>query len=127
MRSGLREELDKDKGVVETVELKERSGESTPSGKDGTQSTKSAELSTSAVPQQAAKPKSMPMKVIRFLQDQWFLITMVILMAIASQHQVPKEHQKTKTTVVTYLCVSIIFFVTGNRPHIRIHKQDLIT
>lgn len=52
-------------------------------------------------------------KIIRFMQDQWFLIALVILIAIASQHQVPKEHQKLKSTVVSYLCVSVIFFITG--------------
>lgn len=57
--------------------------------------------------------KPILLRVIRFLQDQWFLITLAILIAIASQHQVPKEHQKLKTTIVAYLCVSIIFFLTG--------------
>lgn len=52
-------------------------------------------------------------KVVRFMQDQWFLIALVILIAIASQHQVPSEQQKLKTTVVSYLCVSVIFFITG--------------
>jgi hypothetical protein len=47
------------------------------------------------------------------MQDQWFLITLAILIAIASQHQVPKEHQKLKSTVVSYVCMSVIFFVTG--------------
>jgi len=110
MNSTLREELDKDKAVVETVEMQERSGESTPIGKDGAQSKKSAELSTPEAPSPAAKQKPMPMKVIRFLQDQWFLITMVILMAIASQHQVPKEHQKNKDDRgYISLCVDHIF------------------
>ena len=35
------------------------------------------------------------------------------MIIIASQVQVPKEHQKTKTVVVAYLCVSVIFFLTG--------------
>jgi sodium/bile acid cotransporter 7 len=62
-----------------------------------------------------APPKKKPfvLRVIRFMQDQWFLITLAILIAIASQHQVPKEHQKLKSTVVSYVCVSVIFFITG--------------
>lgn len=50
---------------------------------------------------------------ITIVEDQWFLIILGILIAIASQVQVPPKHQHTKVTVVTYLCVSIIFFVTG--------------
>jgi solute carrier family 10 (sodium/bile acid cotransporter), member 7 len=67
----------------------------------------------SAAPTLPETKKSFPRRVVRFMQDQWFLITLGILIAISSQHQVPKEHQKTKSLVVTYLCVSIIFFLTG--------------
>ncbi|TID19057.1 sodium bile acid symporter family protein [Venturia nashicola] len=48
-----------------------------------------------------------------YVKDQWFLIALGILIAIASQVQVPASHQELKTTVVTYLCVSIIFLITG--------------
>lgn len=48
-----------------------------------------------------------------YLKDQWFLIALGILIAIASQVQVPASQQELKTTVVTYLCVSIIFLMTG--------------
>ncbi|TLD29741.1 sodium bile acid symporter family protein [Venturia nashicola] len=48
-----------------------------------------------------------------YVKDQWFLIALGILIAIASQVQVPASHQELKTTVVTYLCVSIIFLMTG--------------
>lgn len=51
--------------------------------------------------------------VLGFLEDQWFLFGLGILIAIASQVQVPASQQRVKETVVTYLCVSIIFFVTG--------------
>ncbi|WPG99280.1 Hypothetical protein R9X50_00209300 [Acrodontium crateriforme] len=47
------------------------------------------------------------------IADQWFLIGMGIVIAIASQLQVPDSHQRIKEKVVIYLCVSIIFFVTG--------------
>jgi sodium/bile acid cotransporter 7 len=59
------------------------------------------------------KKKPLVLRIVRFLQDQWFLITLAILIAIASQHQVPLSHQKLKTTIVAYLCVSVIFFLTG--------------
>ena len=52
-------------------------------------------------------------KGLKLLGDQWFLITLAILIAIASQVQVPAAHQDVKKTVTTYLCTSIIFFVTG--------------
>ena len=45
--------------------------------------------------------------------DQWFVLAMGVVVIIASQVQVPTEHQATKETVVTYLSVSIVFFITG--------------
>ena len=48
-----------------------------------------------------------------FLMDQWFLIALGLLILIASQVQVPLPQQKTKEVVVTYLCVAVIFFITG--------------
>ncbi|KAB8349453.1 hypothetical protein FH972_023480 [Carpinus fangiana] len=48
-----------------------------------------------------------------FAKDQWFLIGLGIVIIIASQVQVPLEHQEQKQTVVSYLSVSIVFFVTG--------------
>ncbi|RDI87989.1 hypothetical protein Vi05172_g1775 [Venturia inaequalis] len=48
-----------------------------------------------------------------YFKDQWFLIALGVLIAIASQVQVPASQQELKTTVVTYLCVSIIFLMTG--------------
>jgi sodium/bile acid cotransporter 7 len=105
-------ELKKVKTVVEARELEmddvaKKSTESeskTPSVND-----------RPSVQQPKAPPKKKPfvLRVIRFMQDQWFLIALVILIAIASQHQVPKEHQKLKSTVVSYVCVSVIFFITG--------------
>ncbi|KAK6813505.1 hypothetical protein RU639_011228 [Aspergillus parasiticus] len=54
-----------------------------------------------------------PLKMWDLVVDQWFLIVMGILIAIASQVQVPKSHQHMKQTVVNYLAVSIIFFING--------------
>lgn len=48
-----------------------------------------------------------------FVTDQWFLIAMAAVILIASQVQVPALQQKTKRTVVTYLSVSVIFFING--------------
>ena len=42
---------------------------------------------------------------------QWFLLSLGILIAIASQVQVPSQQQELKRTVTSYLCISIIFFV----------------
>ena len=47
------------------------------------------------------------------LLDQWFVLAMGIVIIIASQVQVPASHQAKKETVVTYLSVSIVFFITG--------------
>ncbi|KAI9755789.1 MAG: kinesin-like protein Klp5 [Chaenotheca gracillima] len=48
-----------------------------------------------------------------FLLDQWFLITLGILVAISSQVQVPASRQAEREVVVTYLCVALIFTITG--------------
>ena len=51
--------------------------------------------------------------VVWLALDQWFLIVLGILIAIASQHPVPESEQELKTTVVDYLCVTVIFFING--------------
>lgn len=48
-----------------------------------------------------------------FLFDQWFLLALGCLVLIASQVRVPAAQQDKKETVVTYLCVAVIFIVTG--------------
>ena len=45
--------------------------------------------------------------------DQWFLLAMAILILISSRVQVPLSQQRLKRTIVTYLSVSIIFFING--------------
>ena len=50
-------------------------------------------------------------ETLQLLADQWFLIALGLLIAIASQVQVPLTSQKVKRTVTSYLCISIIFFV----------------
>jgi solute carrier family 10 (sodium/bile acid cotransporter), member 7 len=53
------------------------------------------------------------MVILSTLGEQWFLIALGLLIAIASQVQVSAAQQHIKQTIVTYLCVSIIFFITG--------------
>ena len=52
--------------------------------------------------------------VVWFVMDQWFLIAMAMLIAIASQVQVPADKQQLRQTVVTYLAVAVIFLVRAN-------------
>jgi sodium/bile acid cotransporter 7 len=65
----------------------------------------------------ANKPKSMYTKAVQalkwFVKDQWFLLAMAAIILLSSQVQVPASRQQTKRTVITYLSVSIIFFVNG--------------
>ncbi|KAL1796215.1 hypothetical protein ACET3X_004755 [Alternaria dauci] len=48
-----------------------------------------------------------------FVKDQWFLLAMGAVVLISSQVQVPASQQRTKRTVITYLAVSVIFFING--------------
>jgi sodium/bile acid cotransporter 7 len=48
-----------------------------------------------------------------FVKDQWFLLAMGAVVLISSQIQVPASQQRTKRTVITYLAVSVIFFING--------------
>ncbi|KAL2042200.1 hypothetical protein N7G274_004688 [Stereocaulon virgatum] len=51
---------------------------------------------------------------IRFLiVDQCFLFALGFLILLASQVQVTDSQQDKKEIVVTYLCVAVIFFITG--------------
>jgi sodium/bile acid cotransporter 7 len=64
-------------------------------------------------PTESKKPKNFIVSVLLFLKEQWFLVTMALLIIIASQVQVPQKQQKMKSLVVSYLCTAIIFLVTG--------------
>lgn len=48
-----------------------------------------------------------------FLLDQWFLIVFGFLILISSQVQVPQSQQHIKRVVISYLSVSVIFFING--------------
>ena len=77
-------------------------------------------ISQNPGPSSESKTPNLPSRVwrrltciVRFLIRQWFLIAFILLIVLASQKQVPLHKQTTKKTVVLYLCVSIIFFITG--------------
>lgn len=48
-----------------------------------------------------------------FIKDQWFLLAMGAVVLVSSQVQVPASQQRIKRTVITYLAVSVIFFING--------------
>ena len=48
-----------------------------------------------------------------FIKDQWFLLAMSAIILISSQIQVLASEQRIKRTAVTYLSVSVIFFING--------------
>ena len=52
-------------------------------------------------------------KVKWFIADQWFLVALGFFILLASQVQVPDSQQEKKEIVVTYLCVAVIFLITG--------------
>lgn len=45
--------------------------------------------------------------------DQWFLISLGFLVLVSSQVQVPRSQQDLKALATTYLCVALIFLITG--------------
>ncbi len=95
-------------------------------GEDGTQSRQDASRSPSSRQLRPSENRdshrstpSRPkwrryLSTAKFLvADQWFLFALGFLILIASQVQVPGPQQALKETVVTYLCVAVIFFITG--------------
>lgn len=51
--------------------------------------------------------------LVWFLRDQWFILAMASIILVSSQVQVPASQQKIKRTAITYLSVSVIFFING--------------
>ncbi|KAF7190945.1 Solute carrier RCH1 [Pseudocercospora fuligena] len=45
--------------------------------------------------------------------SQWFLISMCVMIPIASQHNLPLTVQRSKSVAVFYSCVIVIFLITG--------------
>jgi sodium/bile acid cotransporter 7 len=74
--------------------------------------TYTATATTPTNPSKRTRPEWLDI-ILTTLQDQWFLVGIGVVITIASQVQVPREHQKLKETLTTYLSVSIIFFITG--------------
>ncbi|KAF3033154.1 hypothetical protein E8E12_003726 [Didymella heteroderae] len=60
-----------------------------------------------------SKHKKTSQWLLWFLKDQWFLLAMASIILISSQVQVPASQQKIKRTAITYLSVSVIFFING--------------
>ncbi|KJX95091.1 sodium bile acid symporter family protein [Zymoseptoria brevis] len=78
-------------------------------------STSSSPNPAGATPNKFALPplKTWPSHILHNVLSQWFLITMLLLILFASQVQVPSSQQATKSVIVSYLLVSIIFFITS--------------
>ncbi|KAF1923386.1 sodium bile acid symporter family protein [Didymella exigua CBS 183.55] len=68
---------------------------------------------TSSIPPQPSKLEKTTRWLLWFLKDQWFLLAMATIILVSSQMQVPASQQKIKRTVITYLSVSVIFFING--------------
>ncbi|KAE8372404.1 putative sodium bile acid cotransporter [Aspergillus bertholletiae] len=52
-------------------------------------------------------------KILDIVLGQWFIIGIGIVILIASQAPAPTQDQDLIETVISYLCVTIIFFITG--------------
>ncbi|KAF2877257.1 SBF-like CPA transporter family-domain-containing protein [Massariosphaeria phaeospora] len=87
--------------------------------RDGLKDGSSDPVSTSPSPPQphAQPPPSKRQKTLDivqwFVRDQWFLLAMGALILISSQVQIPASRQHKKRLVITYLNVSVIFFING--------------
>ena len=57
--------------------------------------------------------KHICLSTVHVVYNQWFVFALIFLIVIASQRQVPEKDQELKKLLVIYICVSIIFFVTG--------------
>ncbi|KAF2844989.1 hypothetical protein T440DRAFT_472987 [Plenodomus tracheiphilus IPT5] len=59
-----------------------------------------------------------------FVRDQWFILAMGFAVLMSSQVQVPASQQRMKRTVITYLSVSVIFFINGCTLETRLLLQN---
>ena len=91
--------------------------EETPSERGSAASSYNAPLvqrnSSDGPPKSNGKIHRTASRIKELLVGQWFVLALGLLIAISSQIQVPLAHQQLKETVVTYLCVSLIFLITG--------------
>lgn len=89
-------------------------GSNSPCSARDDESLERQDASTANTTNQPSVPNRRWSKKLRtFASDQWFLISMVIMIAITSQHHLPMTYQQDKGTIVAYVCVSIIFVITG--------------
>ncbi|KAF2621268.1 hypothetical protein BU25DRAFT_416193 [Macroventuria anomochaeta] len=110
-------QLDPEDGIVDTtgkdlMNLKEMEDglEQTPSPPPETQDVHKGQSKTTS---KSSKLTTLTHWLLWFLKDQWFLLAMSIIILISSQVQVPASQQRMKRTVITYLSVSVIFFING--------------
>jgi len=91
--------------------------ESMNASKESKPENPASQSNTPSSRQSAITPSSKRAKLLRYLKwfvtDQWFLLAMAAVILLASQVQVPASRQHTKRTVITYLSVSVIFFING--------------
>lgn len=116
IRQGSREPCQKSQGVVEVSEKLSPSIENVKEAGEGekkvTEARSDEEDSAPRTPSRSP-PKTWKHRILTFLDDQWFLISMALALVLASQTQVPEPRQKLKSRIISYLCVSVIFFATG--------------
>ncbi|KAI4129517.1 MAG: hypothetical protein LQ347_003750 [Umbilicaria vellea] len=103
--------MSSESGQSKIQRLTERQSTASPSSSFPAEPSKDEEAATQKTPK--SRLQKVYAGVKDFIMDQWFLLTLAILIAISSQAQVPASSQKIKETVVTYLCVAVIFFITG--------------
>ena len=82
-------------------------------GNDINESSTRSSVASLDEPSLLKKIRNLLLNIFRLVAGQWFLLALGMMILLASQVQVPQEHQKTKATAVSYSCVSLIFFLTG--------------
>jgi solute carrier family 10 (sodium/bile acid cotransporter), member 7 len=108
-------EAKKEKPIINTIDLEKGSHTRQQNSQDeiSIDTTPEEPQAQPTQPKEPEKKKNIIVRLLLFMKEQWFLLTLAILIAIASQHQVPKDQQHIKSIVVSYVCVSVIFFLTG--------------
>lgn len=109
--------LDREDDIVDTTGKDDMSLKEMENGLEKTRSTPTAtpaplrhQIESSPKP---SRWKTTTDWILWFLKDQWFLLAMATIILISSQVQVPASQQKIKRTAITYLSVSVIFFING--------------
>lgn len=108
--------LDPDDEITDTTGKDEMSLKKMEDGLEKTPSLPPSTGLTQSSPEETAELSILKTTIrwlLWFLKDQWFLLAMASIILLSSQVQVPASRQKTKRTVITYLSVSVIFFING--------------